>query len=295
LFDVRPGQPTLPVVSGDGGWETWSWDETLFAGTAPFYVQGRPPYAEGLADALADALALDGRGRLLDVGCGPGVVTLRLAGRFQSVVGLDPDGGMLAEAARLAAEQGIGNASWVKLRAEALPADLGNFRAVTFAASFHWMDRLKVAAAVRDMLEPGGAAVQVDAPAYRPDELTDPLAYPRPPLEAIEQLRRRYLGPDRRAGQSIRNTSPSGEDEIFQAAGFRPADEVLVPDGRLHVRTIDDMVASVFSNSSSAPHLLGDDMATFEAELRALLGEASPEGKFAIRLPANVLRVWRPA
>jgi len=70
---------------------------------------------------------------------------------------------------------------------------------------------------------------------------------------------------------------------------------VLVPDGRLHVRTIDDMVASVFSNSSSAPHLLGDDMATFEAELRALLGEASPEGKFAIRLPANVLRVWRPA
>ena len=34
-------------------------DETLFAGAAAYYVQGRPPYAEGLADALREALALD--------------------------------------------------------------------------------------------------------------------------------------------------------------------------------------------------------------------------------------------
>jgi SAM-dependent methyltransferase len=146
-----------------GGWESWSWDESLFAGTAGYYERGRLPYAPGLADVFARSLALDGRGRLLDVGCGPGTVTLRLAPLFEAVVGLDPDSEMLARASRAAAGRGVGNASWVCLRAEALPAGLGSFRAVTFTASFHWMDRPRVASAVATMLDPGGAAVQVDA------------------------------------------------------------------------------------------------------------------------------------
>ena len=62
-----------------GGWESWSWDESLFAGAAGYYQQGRLPYAPGLADVFARSLGLDGRGRLLDLGCGPGTVTLRLA------------------------------------------------------------------------------------------------------------------------------------------------------------------------------------------------------------------------
>ncbi len=33
-----------------GGWQDWEWDETLFAGAAPYYTEGRLPYAEGLAD-----------------------------------------------------------------------------------------------------------------------------------------------------------------------------------------------------------------------------------------------------
>lgn len=116
----------------------WHWDETLFAGTAPYYDRGRLPYAAGLADAMAASLSLDGAGRLLDVGCGPGTVALRLAALFQGVIGLDADAEMLIEAARLATARGITNARWVHKRAEALPADLGVFRVITFAASFHW-------------------------------------------------------------------------------------------------------------------------------------------------------------
>ena len=41
---------------------------------------------------LRDALGLDGRGRLLDAGCGPGRATLLLSHLFAEVVGLDPDG-----------------------------------------------------------------------------------------------------------------------------------------------------------------------------------------------------------
>lgn len=54
-----------------GGWETWRWDESLFAGTAGYYEQGRLPYAPGLADAFARSLALDGHGRLLHAEADP--------------------------------------------------------------------------------------------------------------------------------------------------------------------------------------------------------------------------------
>ena len=281
-----------------GGWETWSWDESLFAGAAGYYEQGRLPYAPGLADAFVRALALDGQGRLLDAGCGPGTVTLRLAPLFESVVGLDPDAQMLARASKSAQRQGIGNATWVRQRAEALPAGLGRFRVVTFAASFHWMDRPRVAAAVATMLDPGGAAVQVDAPAYRPEELAadfrrGTLPFPPPPDAELDQLRRRYLGDDRRAGQGIRNTSPSGEDEVFRGAGFCPAQTRTVPDQRAVQQTADDIVARVFSVSSTAPHLFGDRRDDFEADLREILAEASPSGRFSVRLPDNILRIWR--
>ena len=263
-------------------WETWEWDETLFEGCAPYYEQGRPPYAPGLADALRDALGLDGHGRLLDVGCGPGRVTLLLAHVFDEVIGLDPDHGMVAEAERRADEQHVANARFVRERAEALPAGLGAFRVVTFAASFHWMDRPRVAAAVRTMLEPDGAAVQVDTRAYRS------------PVEAVtDELRVRYLGPDRRAGQSIRNTSPSGEDDVFQAAGFRPMEVVTVPDGRLLERTADDLVAQSLSSSSTAPHLFGDRLDQFVTDVRSALREANPSDRFTVTLPDNELRIWR--
>ena len=286
------------VSAKAGDWETWRWDETLFAGTAGHYEQGRLPYAPGLADAFAASLGLDGRGRLLDVGCGPGTVTLRLARLFEAAVGLDPDAEMLARASAAAAARGTGNAFWVRLRAEELPGGLGRFRVVTFANSFHWMDRPRVAAAVAEMLDPDGAAVHVDAPAYRAGELAtdarrDQLPFPPTPHVALDDLRRRYLGTSRRAGQGIRNTSPSGEDEVFQRAGFLPAQTVTVPDGRVLERTADDVVAQVFSTSSTAPHLFGPRQPDYERDLRDVLARASPSGRFAVRLPDNRLRIWR--
>lgn len=286
------------VDLASGGWETWSWDESLFAGAARYYEQGRLPYAPRLADAFAGNLALDGQGRLLDVGCGPGTVALRLAPLFEAVVGLDPDPDMLACASRAAAGHGIGNATWIRQRAEALPAGLGSFRVVTFAQSFHWMDRPRVASSVATMLDPGGAVVLVGAPGYQADELAaetrrGSLPFPPPPDDALDQLRLRYLGSDRRAGQGIRNTSPSGEDEVFQQAGFLPAETVTVPDNRAVEQTVDDVVARVFSTSSTAPHLFGDRQQDYERDLREILAQASPSGRFSFRLPDNILRIWR--
>jgi SAM-dependent methyltransferase len=275
-------------------WEDWSWDETVFEGTASYYRQGRNPYAPGILEALADALGLDGQGRLLDVGCGPGTLTLLFAHLFEEVVGLDSDPGMIAEVRSAAEEADIDNATCVCMRAEELPGELGLFRVVTFGQSFHWMDRPKVASIVHDMLQPGGEVVQVDLWHDPPPELHREGPNPAVPRSAIDELRVRWLGPDRRAGKSFRNTSPTGEDEVFQVAGFAPERIVTVPDDRILERSVDDVVAWVLSTSSTAPHLFGDRLADFERELRALLLETSPDGRFSVPLSENRLRIHRP-
>ena len=171
---------------------------------------------------LATALDLDGSGRLLEVGCGPGSLTLLLAPHFAEAIGVDADHAMLVEAARLAAAQQVHNVRWRHLRAEELPADLPRARVVTFAQSFHWMERRRVAAAVRTMLVPGGAVVHVSATTHEGVVPDIALPHPRPPRPALAELVRQYLGPQRRAGQWVRPEIPSDgeEDAAYRAAGF---------------------------------------------------------------------------
>ncbi|MET9554041.1 class I SAM-dependent methyltransferase [Streptomyces sp. NPDC006645] len=271
----------------------WQWDSTLFRGSAAHYERGRLPYAPGLARTLAAVLGLDGRGRLLDVGCGPGTVTLAVAPYVAEVIGVDPDEDMLARAARRAERRGVDNARWVAARAEELPAGLGEFRAVVFAQSFHWTDRDKVAATVREMLVPGGAFVHV-ADLKDPPAATAPLPRPAPPYERIGELVRRYLGPVRRAGRgTLAGGTPGREDLVLARAGFVDFERHVVPAGGVADRPADEVVAWVFSRSDSAPHLFGDRLADFERDLRALLREAAPDGRFAEQPPPTEIMIWR--
>ncbi|MGC4804531.1 class I SAM-dependent methyltransferase [Micromonospora sp. DT233] len=270
----------------------WEWDETLFAGSAPYYERGRLPYAAGLADALAAALGLDGTGRLLDVGCGPGVVTLPLAPLFAEAVGVDPDEGMLAEARRRSERAGVANVRWVRARAEELPAGLGVFRVAVFAQSFHWMDQERVAGTIHRMLVPGGAFVHVSDVKEPPS--TGPLAHPPPPVERIRELVRHQLGPLRRAGQGVLvNGTPGGEAAVLTRAGFLGPERLRVPACRVLERSVDDVVAWVYSRSDSAPHLFGRRLAEFDSRLRRLLGEASDGGRFSEPVPDTEVFVWR--
>lgn len=257
------------------------WDETLYAGSAAYYARGRLPYPQELADALRDELALDGTGRLLDVGCGPGSLALLLAPLFDEVVGVDADADMVAEAAR----RGPPNTTWVHMRAEELPAALGTFRVATFAQSFHWMDRHRVASVVGGMLEPRGVWVHVNATTHRGVEDGADLPAPAPPREEITELVRAYLGQTRRA-------TPAGEEDVMRAAGFGGPRRVHVPGGRVFDRSEDDVVASVFSLSSAAPHLFGERLHAFERDLRQLLRRTSADGRFSERAREIELVIW---
>lgn len=273
------------------GEDQWRWDPTLFGGAAPHYARGRLPYAPGLAEAMRTALGLDGTGALLDLGCGPGTVTIPFAQLYELAIGVDPDAEMIEHARADADRAGVGNTQWIVSRAEELPPMPHRFRTITMAQSFHWMDRALVARTAREMLVDGGVVVHVDA--HHLDRLQSAPGTPMPPSDLVDDLRRRYLGPRRRAGQRTIDTTPFDEDAVLRAAGFDGPHVVAVPDGRMIVRTVDDLVDETLSMSMSAPHLFGDRLADFEADLRALLLDAG--GSFAVTLPANELRIWRPA
>jgi ubiquinone/menaquinone biosynthesis C-methylase UbiE len=298
VFRRRRRRAALYRVASKGGGTViagWQWDDTLFAGTAAYYERGRLPYAPGLADVLAEALKLDGRGRLLDVGCGPGTVALGLAHLFGEIVGVDPDGEMIAAARRAAAAARVSHTAqrWVQARAEDLPGDLGTFTVATLGQSFHWMDRDLVAATINDMLEPGGALVHI---ADLKTEILDVAGLPDPavPYPAIADLTRRYLGPIRRAGRGVfPDGTPGDEAEVLSRAGFAGPEHHIVAGGQALVRTWDDVVAWTFSMSYSAPHLFGRRRDEFEADLRQLLADAAPSGRFSERQPSTDAVVWR--
>lgn len=276
--------------------EGWEWDASLFAGSASYYRRGRLSYAPELPEFLAETLALDGLGRLIDVGCGPGILALSLAHLFREVVGVDPDKDMINEAERQAAKAGAaGKTRWIRARAEQLPPDLGPFTVATFGRSFHWMDRDRVAVIVRGMLQPGGAFVHVSGLAEESQSDND-LPDPLPPYKAIRELVRRYLGPIRRAGQGVlQHGTPDNEAAVLARAGFVGFERHVIPGGQPLERSCDDILAWVFSRSSSAPHLFGNRRCEFEADLIRLLRSASPSGQFSERQPGTEVFVWRRA
>jgi SAM-dependent methyltransferase len=242
-----------------------SYDPTIYRGSAPHYAVGRPPYSPGLEAVLAEAVGLDGRGRLLDVGCGPGVLALRLAHLFEAGVGLDPDPDMLTEAGRRAAEQGISNVCWVQALAEDLPGTaLGPYRLVTFGQSFHRTAEHEVAEVVYDLLDPGGAlALIVHSVSGRPA--------PASPG---------YLGPIPRSGRGYVQPRDHTFEDVLVRTRFGEPITLWAPGIPDLVRDTESVLSGYFSMTTSAPHLFGDRIDEFASEARALLRQRSPKGLF---------------
>jgi SAM-dependent methyltransferase len=256
------------------------YDPTIYRGSAQYYARGRPPYSRELVATLTEEVGLDGSGRLLDVGCGPGILTVELAPSFDDAIGLDPDTDMLAEGARRAREAGVDNIRWVEAVAEAIPTlDLAPCKLVTFGQSFQWTDQVRVAEAVYDLLERGGAlALVVHTVEGRPQP--EGPGFPPIPHDRIREIIRRYLGPRRRAGQGYRPDTYERYEDALRRTRFGAPRSVFAPGRPDIVRDVDGVLAGYLSMSFASPHLFGDLLGAFEADVRTLLTERSSTGLF---------------
>ena len=259
-----------------------AFDPQAFEGTAEYYAIGRPPYSVQLADTMASELSLDGTGQMLDVGCGPGVLVLPLARLFDHVTGLDPERGMLQAAQRRCQQAGVTNVRWVQGVADDIATlNLGSWRVVTFGQSFHRVRRLEVAEAVYDQLVPGGSLVlishSVDDGRPRP---ANP-GYPEIPHAPVRKLVLNYLGDSTRHYLATWNEGqPARFEHTLSQTRFGGSRTIYAPGRSDLVRDIDSVVANCFSLSYAAPRWFGDRRVDFEADLRHLLLEHSPNGLF---------------
>ncbi len=121
-------------------------------------TRGGDARAVAAAGAIETLLALAARdvARLADVGCGTGIVTVRLLRPGRSVVGIDRSAGMAAVAAsRLPGRIMLGNVT-------RLPLASGSVDVVTMVWLLHLLRVAEVSAAVAEagrMLSPGGLLI----------------------------------------------------------------------------------------------------------------------------------------
>ena len=130
---------------GDTLWErhaAW-WQEEYTDGADPEYEEQILPLIESF---------LHGARRVLDVGCGEGQVSRRIAGLGVEVVGLDPTEGQI----RIAHRRG-GRARYIRARSELIPCPAASFDAVVLCLAIEHVDPFEPAIAeVARVLEPGG-------------------------------------------------------------------------------------------------------------------------------------------
>ncbi len=101
---------------------------------------------------------------VLDVGCGPGTITLGLARRAGRAVGLDMSAEMVEAASSRAAREGVGNVTFEVGSAYGLPFDDGAFDVVhTHQVLQHLADPVAALVEFRRVLRPGGLVAVRDS------------------------------------------------------------------------------------------------------------------------------------
>ncbi|MER7750810.1 class I SAM-dependent methyltransferase [Kitasatospora sp. NPDC097643] len=258
----------------------------LFDGTAPYYAAYRPGYDERMFTHVAERIGLDGTGCALDLGTGTGAVALPLACLVSSVIAVDPQPGMLAEARALAAAASVTNIEWRLGEAAQLASmDLPPLRLVTVGAAFHWMDRVAVARDLDALIDEGGAIVLASG-GPRGD------IAPQPWSEVIREVRVRYLGPERRAGRGT-YAHPAGRHQDVLARSPFSRIETAHWD-RTITRTADEVAGLQLSYSYSSPRQLGPDTKAFVNDVRDALLAFDPSGTFEQTIRTEAIIARRP-
>lgn len=126
-------------------------------GTAPAFLADRAiePFVRLLEQPMPSPL--------LDLACGPGIVSAALAEAGATVIGLDATPAMIAAAKERCARAGLTKATFREGTAEALPFESASFAAAVTRLSLHHFDAPGVALTeLRRVLQPGAPLVVGD-------------------------------------------------------------------------------------------------------------------------------------
>jgi ubiquinone/menaquinone biosynthesis C-methylase UbiE len=240
-----------------------------FQSAVPYYERYRLSYPERLIARVAALLQLTRGDAVLDLGCGPGSLSVPFARIGMAVTAADPEPEMLAAAKNAAEAAGVPLTFWQGGSYELTP-DMGPYRMVSIGRAFHWMDRLATLAMLDRIIAPGGAVVFFhDA---------HPVLAENEWFKVLCKVGDRY---GRAAQPHIAERKALGhrryETSLYQSV-FTRLDGMSVTI-RKPINE-DEIVGRAFSQSTTSPEKLGERTDDFEAEMRDRLRALSPDGQF---------------
>lgn len=237
-----------------------------FKSNAAHYLAGRAAYAPRLIRRVAEICRLDGTQRLLDLGCGPGPLSLAFSTWIGTGVAIDPEPVML----RIASELGAGIAPNIEYRRGSsydLSPEMGRFQIAVIGRAFHWMDRHDTLARLNTLIDPQGAVVL-----FATSQLDDPIT---PWLTEYRALLDEYAQTDP-AREQRKSDSWEPHEHILLQSAFRSLERVSI----IEIRrvAVESLIMRALSMSSLSRERLGTRLDELLARARTLLESHASDG-----------------
>jgi SAM-dependent methyltransferase len=228
----------------------------------------RTAYPPSLYDRLLDLTP--GRGRVLDLGCGPGKLSRALAPHFGHVLAVDPSAAMLRLGQALEGGAQL-NITWAEAKAEDVDLAPG-LDLVVAGASIHWMDAPQLFPRLAQALAPTGlmARIDGDGPAEAPW------------IEAWQGVVVDWVG--RMGGvwnDAAHRTLVTAHEPWFDVAGQETFTAPVV-------QSVDDLIEAEHSRATWARAKMGARAADFDADLRAVLAPYVQDGAVAFEVQSRL-------
>ena len=246
-----------------------------FSGTAKAYARYRPPYPGALLDDLRRRAGITGKGRLLDLACGPGRVTLPLAGYFSEVWAVDQEPEMI-EVGRVQAERkGLTNIRWMVGPAEEIQASPGSFELITIGEAFHRLDQPLIAERALAWLAPGRCLATLGCFGLMRGQ--------EPWHDVLRSAVRPWGERDATAQRTSTRPSsrPRGADHeraVLTRLGFEHVGAFDFP--HPYVWTLDSILGNLRSTSRLSIRVLDNEAERFDAEVRRALIAHDSSGRY---------------
>lgn len=228
----------------------------------------RPAYPDAL---IARLLALmPSRGRVLDLGCGPGKLAWALFPYVTKVVAVDPSAAML-RVARGLGDDPDGKIQWVHSRAEDLELCTG-FDLAVAGASIHWMEPAILFPKLAAALAPRAPVAIVNGDA--PTEAPWISAYEGVVIHWVERLGGRW----------------KDERHRRRTAAHEPW---LPEEGREHfvrevTQSLEDLIACEHSRATWSRRRMGPLAEAFDADLRVALSPWTRDGLLTYEMETSL-------
>jgi FkbM family methyltransferase len=256
-----------------------------YAGVGWYYAEYRQRVSTEFIMLLAAHLGWTRADRVLDLGAGPGQLTLLAAPLVAEVVAIEPEPDMLAEGQRRAHALGANNVTFIAANSDdlgELRAWQGRFRTALMGQSFHWMlEKDRVLRDLSAMIDESGGSVAF----VLPRRVSAPSS-----LETAEQTVHEIL--ERYLADVPPGPHPNGRHDPFEEILERSAFSRVERIERVYKAPLRPTIESLVGSEYTISHVLtrlGDRREAFEREVRAALGSLDGIGEIWLTLCDDAL------